>query len=71
MSELIKALIKERRYRDNPELKIPLKRDIIEEIADVSIMIEQLKLIFNCRDEVNRQVEYKLRRVLNRMNEEE
>lgn len=39
MSELIKEISKDKRYANN-------KEHIIEEIADVSIMLEQLKIIY-------------------------
>lgn len=40
---------------------------IAEEIADVTIMLEQLKIIFDCGDEVEKQVDYKLKRLWARM----
>ena len=43
------------------------RRDIIEEIADVKIVVAQLELIFFCRDEVEQMVDYKLRRTLEKM----
>ncbi|GAI78537.1 unnamed protein product, partial [marine sediment metagenome] len=42
-AELIKALMKGRRNPKNPNLV----DDILEEMVDVEIMIEQLKLIFD------------------------
>jgi len=45
MSELQKELCKHLRGSDN-------KDAIAEEIADVEIMLDQLKLIFNCRYQV-------------------
>jgi len=39
-SELIKALCKYRRYQNNVE-------DVLEEIADMQIMLDQLRIIFN------------------------
>lgn len=42
MSELIKALLKLRRYPDSEQAK----KDILEEMADVSIMLDQMKIIY-------------------------
>ena len=53
MSELTKELTKTIRGYDRQE-------NIIEEIADVRIMIEQLELIFDCYDEVDKQMNFKL-----------
>lgn len=53
MSELTKELTKTIRGYDR-------QVNIIEEIADVRIMIEQLELIFNCHDEVYKQMNSKL-----------
>ena len=53
MSELTKELTKTIRGYDRQE-------NIIEEIADVRIMIEQLELIFDCHDEVSKQMDLKL-----------
>ena len=67
-SELIKALLKLRRYGEYiPSQVSSLRKDIIEEIADVNIMIEQLKIIFDCEKEVLDVAEYKLDRQLERM----
>lgn len=49
-SELIKAIMKFKRYGSHnldTELHLGLIRDICEEIADVDIMIDQLKMIFS------------------------
>ena len=61
MGELIQALVK---YRRNPCEET--RKNIIEEIADVQIMIEQLKLIHSCKQEVGLQIEYKLERQIER-----
>lgn len=45
LSELTKEICKYKRYGNNID-------HIAEEIADVEIMLEQLKLIFNCSDSV-------------------
>jgi len=60
-SELIKALLKERRYPGSDRLAI------IDEIADVEIMLNQLKIIFDCEIAVDCRIGYKLKRQLERM----
>lgn len=69
MSELTKALLKHRRAMKQPEAwdHERTKSNIVEEIADVEIMIEQLKLIFNCFSSVNKQKEFKLNRLAERI----
>ena len=64
MSELIKALMKSR--RDDVDIQESL-HNIIEEIADVEIMLEQLKLIFNCFGLVEREKEFKINRLAERL----
>lgn len=59
-SELIKALLKARRKNSSIE-------GIIDEIADVTIMLEQLKLMFDCEDEVTKRIDYKINRQLERI----
>lgn len=61
-SELIKAILKYRRNNSASNCK-----NIIEEIADVEIMCEQLKMMFECEDEVNKQIEYKINRLKARL----
>ena len=72
-SELQKALLKYRRKaKTNPgkeELK-KLKADIVDELADVSIMVEQIKCIFNCHMEVENEIEYKINRQMQRIKED-
>ena len=62
MSELQKAILKHRR---NPSEKT--RKDIIDEIADVSIMLEQLKIIYSCRMEVEKRIDYKINRQIKRI----
>lgn len=56
MAELTKELSKNLRGQDNAA-------HIAEEIADVEIMLEQLKLMFSIRDEVTQQRTVKLQRL--------
>ena len=65
LSELTKELCKKQRGKDNVNL-------ILEEIADVFIMLEQLKLLFNISDDdIEHMVNYKIKRTLERMNKNE
>lgn len=64
MSELIKALMKSRRNDVDVQENL---HNIVEEIADVEIMLEQLKLIFNCFGLVEREKEYKINRLAERL----
>lgn len=60
MSELIQALLHERRGR---RLNIP------EELADVKIMCDQLELIFNCKEQVADIINGKMSRLKARIEE--
>lgn len=48
----------------------PEVKEIIEEIADVEIMLSQIKYLFGCQDEVEQEKERKILRQLERMKEE-
>lgn len=61
MSELQKELIKHVNRRANN------RKDVIQEIADVQIMVDQLKEIFECNEEVEEVIEYKIERTLERI----
>ena len=64
MSELTKALIKDRRHNGiNTEDWL----NIAEEIADVKIMLEQMEITFKCKDRVSEQIDYKLNRLGERL----
>ena len=58
MSELTKALLKERRITDEYETS----DRIAEEMADVIIMLEQLMMIFDNSEEIQKQINFKLER---------
>ena len=62
MSELIKELIKFKRGKKNYD-------EIAEEIADVEIMLEQLKIIYGVRLDVLEFKKQKLLRLENRLGE--
>lgn len=63
-SELTKALLKYRRA-NAPDTS--LVSNIAEEIADVEITVAQLKRIYNCEAEVEKQIDFKLNRQLKRI----
>lgn len=62
MAELQKAIIKHRRYTGDET-----RAEIIDEIADVEIMIEQLKIIYSCKKEVKSRIDYKIERQIKRI----
>lgn len=65
MSELTQALIKARQDPDNLT-----EENVLEEIADVWVMTEQLKLIFKGQEVVEEYIDYKISRQMQRiMNE--
>lgn len=61
-AELQKALLKHRR---NPSVRT--RDDIIDELADVSIMLEQLKIILYCELETSIRMECKVDREMERI----
>ena len=62
MAELQKAILKHRRYGSKET-----EQDIIDEIADVEIMLEQLKIIYSCYKDVENRIEYKIEREIKRI----
>lgn len=64
MSELTKALMIE---RINDGLFEEDWEYVVEKIADVKIMIEQLVMMFDCKDEVEEQVKFKVYRLKKRL----
>lgn len=60
MSELTKEICKHWRGRDNLEA-------VADEIADVTIMLEQLRLIYNLNDSVSRHMDTKILRLQDRI----
>ena len=62
-AELIQALMKPRSPREIIE-------SVVDELADVSIMLEQLKLIFFCADQVEERIDFKIKRQLERIEKE-
>ena len=64
MSELIKALCKYKRFKNN--LNDELVYNIKEEIADVFNTVEQMRLLFG-EDEIKEISDMKIKRCLNRL----
>lgn len=75
LSELSQALCKSLVRLNYTKEKIPLEDDlksvdnIFKEMADVEIMIEQCKIMFQCDKEVNRWKQKKIERFERRMGE--
>ena len=71
MSELTKALLKERRalHRDEPEAWKQATMNIADEMADVIIMLTQLTMIFENRADVQEIINRKLARQEERLRE--
>ncbi len=75
-SELIKAILKLRRYEEysseiSEERVIELKADLLDELADVFIMCEQVKVLHNFDEETfQQQVDKKLERTKKRLDGE-
>ena len=59
-SELIQAICKYKETLDHVE-------NIVDEIADVEIMLNQLKIIFDCFGEVEDRIDFKINRQLERI----
>lgn len=67
MAELIVAITKLQQLYDAPHTEQIAARDnLIEEIADVEIMIDQMKLMYGEQD-IRKQRDYKLQRLVNRL----
>ena len=62
LSELQKSIIK---YRREPSDKT--KESVVEEIADVQVMLEQLKMIFSCRTKIDEIMDAKIDRQIKRI----
>lgn len=63
MSELTKALLKERRIPDGKAYA----DHIAEEMADVTIMLMQLQMIFDNSEKIQKQITFKLERQRKRL----
>lgn len=70
--ELALAILKHRRAKREKHTEdyiIRRKNNIIEESADVKVMIKQLEMMFDCKDEVEEQVKFKVYRLKKRLEE--
>ena len=69
MSELMKALLKYRRAsaKAPTEELVRLRDAIIDELADVKIMVRQMELLFECDSEVAERMSQKVERQLKRL----
>lgn len=67
-SELVKAILKFRRSNAKDS---DLRDAVIDEIADVQIMLTQLGIIFNCVAEVEERIDFKINRQMGRIKERE
>lgn len=56
MAELTKEIVKGKRGSENAD-------EIIEEVADVYIMLEQIITILHCEEEVNQHIQAKVNRL--------
>ena len=69
MSELIKALLKLRRVHKKADCnaRLECRKAIIDELADVSIMIRQMEILFQAEEETDKRIDTKIVRQLKRM----
>lgn len=68
MAELTQAINHLRRIDNYEDVKS--RQAVFEEIADVEIMLEQIKYLLNCHDEVESMKKYKVNRQLGRVEHE-
>ena len=70
MSELTKALLKYRRAGADESAKKKAEENILEEIADVHIVLEQMEMIFDKGNDVFNIVAQKIERLDKRIKEQ-
>lgn len=69
MAELTQALVKTKRYATDKDFD-RFRANVIEEIADVEIMLEQLRIIFGAHEkEIDDAKTFKLKRLADRLKE--
>lgn len=67
LTELIREIL---RYIEGKPIEL-CREYVLEEMADVCVMIEQLKYIFQIEDgELKKEIEFKLNRTIERINDE-
>lgn len=62
MAELQKAIVKHIRQESEENIN-----SVIEEIADVQVMLEQLKMIFSCKSKIDEIMDAKIDRQIKRV----
>lgn len=62
MAELQKAIVKDIRQNSKENTDA-----VVEEIADVQVMLEQLKMIFSCRNKISKIMDAKIDRQIKRI----
>lgn len=70
MSELTKAICKKKRFEmtlDDCYALEEIKNNIIEEIADVRLLLKQLVYLYDCENEVEKIEELKIKRTMELM----
>lgn len=67
-AELIQALNKSLRHQDDPEA---IRHNILKELADVTIMVEQMKLHFDDQEEFDEILEEKMDKLRSYLSEQE
>jgi uncharacterized protein (DUF1778 family) len=66
--ELALAILKHRRaVRFQPEKIQQCRENVIEESADTKIMLKQVNMMFDCEEEVQEQIDYKVNRLRERL----
>lgn len=75
MAELTQVLNKYYRYyfgKSKPrETKEVIYKNVVEEIADVQIMLSQMVYLFNCQDEIKKVMQSKLNNLVEKIESEE
>lgn len=66
MSELQKEIVKFKRATKEQEI-IETQKNIIEEIADVTIMLEQIRIIFDIQNTFSKVYDFKINRLAERL----
>ena len=67
--ELALAILKHRRAvkEGYPATILSRRANVVEESADTRIMLEQVDMMFGCKDEVNKQIDFKINRLKERL----
>ena len=70
--ELALAILKHRRAvkEGYPATILSRRTNVVEESADTRVMLEQVDMMFDCEEEVKQQIEYKVNRLKERLENE-